>query len=89
MQSVMPANPPSGNSGVGSWIERRLRLRDRMPALVSGGAFLAFAVTAALTFPTLRSPSPLTDVLFIAAYAAASRVEFVVGPGLALPTELM
>ena len=72
-----------------SWIERRLRLRDRLPALVSGAAFLAFAVTAALTFPALRSPSPLTYVLFIGAYAAASRVEFVVGPGLALPTELI
>ena len=41
-----------------SWIERRLRLRDRMPALVSGGAFLAFAVTAALTFPSSYSITP-------------------------------
>jgi len=72
-----------------SLLERRLRLRDRLPGLVSGGAFLVCAVALALTFPAVRAPSLVTYVLFIGAYAAASRVEFQVGPGLALPTQVV
>jgi len=72
-----------------SLIERRLRLRDRLPALVSGGAFLICAITLALTFPAVRAPSLWAYPLCIGAYAVASRVEFQIGPGLALATQLV
>ncbi len=71
------------------WLRRTLHARERLPALVSGAAFLAFALVVALTFPAFRSPSLATYGLFIAAYALTSRVEFEVGPGFALPTQLV
>jgi fatty-acyl-CoA synthase len=46
MQSVMPANPPSGNSGVGSWIERRARVAPHDVALVSDDQTLTYVELA-------------------------------------------
>jgi HD-GYP domain-containing protein (c-di-GMP phosphodiesterase class II) len=72
-----------------SWCVRPVRLRDRLPGLLIGGTFLAFALGLLLWFPAVRAPSLYIYALFIAAYAGASRVEFQVGPGFALPTQIV
>ena len=68
---------------------RRLAGRDLLSALAIGGAFV---VAAALTFaflPQNRSTDPLLLAFLVVAYAAASRVEFAVGSGFAIPTVLV
>ena len=72
-----------------AWAQRRRVFRDRLPGFVVGGSFLLAALAVAIAFPTVRSVSPFTVVLFILAYAVTSRVEFEVGPCLALPTQLI
>ncbi len=72
-----------------SWVERRLALRDRLPGFLVGGLFVAFAASVLLWFPAIRSVHLAIYVLFVLAYAIVSRVEFEVGPCLALPTQLI
>jgi HD-GYP domain-containing protein (c-di-GMP phosphodiesterase class II) len=72
-----------------SWCARPVRLRDRLPGILIGGTFLAFALGLLLWLPVVRAPGLYVYALFIAAYAAASRVEFQVGPGFALPTQIV
>ena len=61
----------------------------RPPAgLLSGGLFLAFGLSLLVWFPAARTPAPYVYALFVDAYAIASRVEFEVGPGFAIPTQL-
>jgi hypothetical protein len=62
---------------------------DLLLAIVLGGGFLAVAVPMALFLPTGRSPSGLVVLGLIAAYAAAFRLDFEVGAGFSIPTELM
>jgi HD-GYP domain-containing protein (c-di-GMP phosphodiesterase class II) len=68
---------------------RPVRMRDRLPGFVSGGSFLAVALTIAALVPSSRTPSLAAYIFFIVAYAVSSRIEFEVGPCLALPTELV
>ena len=72
-----------------AWASRRRVFRDRLPGIVVGGSFLVVALAIAVTFSAARSVSALTYLLFIVAYAVTSRVEFEVGPCLALPTQLI
>src|SRR6266567_6049337 len=72
-----------------SWCARPVGLRDRLPGLLIGGSFLAFALGLLVWLPVERAPGLYVYALFITAYAAASRVEFQVGPGLALPTQIV
>ena len=72
-----------------AWCARPVGLRDRLPGLVSGGLFLAFALSLLVWFPVARTPAPYVYALFVGAYAIASRVEFEVGPGFAIPTQLV
>jgi HD-GYP domain-containing protein (c-di-GMP phosphodiesterase class II) len=72
-----------------SWCARPVGLRDRLPGLLSGGLFLAFALSLLVWFPAVRTPAPYVYALFVGAYAIASRVEFEVGPGFAIPTQLV
>jgi diguanylate cyclase (GGDEF)-like protein len=66
-----------------------LDLRDRWTSSVLGGAFLATALTMAVVLPW-REPASLPAVaMFILGYAVVSRVEFEVGTGSAVPTELL
>ena len=67
----------------------RLGGRDSRAALVGALAFLAVAVPFAFLAPSGRAASPGVFVLFVVAYAVAARVEFEVGPGFAVPTELV
>jgi len=62
---------------------------DLLLAIVLGGGFLAVAVPLALFLPSGRSPSGLVVLGLIAAYAAAFRLDFEVGAGFSIPTELM
>ena len=57
--------------------------------MVSLGAFLAASGALALSLPSHRSPSAATAVLLLIAYAVAFRLDFEVGSGSAVPTQLI
>ncbi len=63
--------------------------RDRLAVVVLGGGFLATATLLAILVPTERSPSLLAVAALIVAYALVSRVEFELGSGSLVPTELL
>ena len=72
--------------------ERRsspLARTEGVASLVVGGSFLAVAVPLALLHGTSRHPSPWTVLLLLVVYAVASQVEFEVGAGSGVPTELV
>src|SRR4051794_35175261 len=69
--------------------ERRLRGRSRVAfALAAGGFVVGAALCATLVTagPDLSWP---TAALFVLLYAVVSRVEFEIGTGAAIPTELV
>jgi len=68
---------------------RALADRDLRASLVVGGAFLAVALALGALLSSQRSPSPFEVVAFVVAYAFVARVEFEVGPGMAVPTQLV
>ena len=68
--------------------ERRPGRRERWTTLLVGGAFLAVALPLA-SLHTTRDVSPLEVVVLILAFAAASLIEFEVGTGMAVPTQLV
>jgi HD-GYP domain-containing protein (c-di-GMP phosphodiesterase class II) len=63
--------------------------RERVAVLVLGGGFLLTAVLLALLVPTERSPSLLAVVSLVLAYGFVSRIEFELGSGSLVPTELL
>jgi HD-GYP domain-containing protein (c-di-GMP phosphodiesterase class II) len=63
--------------------------RDLWASLVVGGAFLAVALALVALLPSERAPSFLEVAAFVVAYAFVARVEFEVGPGIAVPTQLV
>jgi HD-GYP domain-containing protein (c-di-GMP phosphodiesterase class II) len=80
----------------GRWIaamrERRphgLAGRDLQFSLVAAAGFAVFATLAALLVHSTVDASPLVIVTIIGAYALAATVEFEVGDGSAVPTELI
>jgi HD-GYP domain-containing protein (c-di-GMP phosphodiesterase class II) len=66
----------------------RLARRDRWSLIISTGAFLSVAALLPLLLPSERSPSFLTVLVLIGAYAAAFRLDFEVATGSAVPTQL-
>lgn len=72
-----------------SRISDALRGRDFWLSAIGGGSFLAVAIPLALTTTTSRHPSLPLVVLLVASYALALRVQFEVGLGFAVPTQLM
>jgi putative nucleotidyltransferase with HDIG domain len=68
---------------------RRLATRDRATLLVSVAGFLATAGSLAAFLPSHRLPSVPTVILLVAAYALAFRLDFEVGTGSAVPTQLI
>ena len=68
---------------------RHLGDRDRLASLILGGAFLAAAVVLALLVGSDRAIGPWTMAVFVASYAVASRIDFEVGTGSAVPTQLV
>jgi HD-GYP domain-containing protein (c-di-GMP phosphodiesterase class II) len=67
----------------------RLPTRDRALTLLEATVFLALAVPLALLAGSHRTHAPLPVLALVAAYALASRVEFEVGTGSAIPTQLV
>ncbi|MGH3059592.1 MAG: hypothetical protein ACRDPP_15320, partial [Gaiellaceae bacterium] len=68
---------------------RPLAARDSIVTSSSALLFLAAAIALQFAFETARGPSPILYVLLVLAYAYASRVEFEVGIGSAIPTQLV
>ena len=66
-----------------------LSRRERVAGFGMAGAFLAVAGAIAVLVPAGRHSPWWMYAVFVVAYAAASRVRFEVGSGLALPTELV
>src|ERR671937_1290835 len=63
--------------------------RDLRASLVVGGAFLATMLALAALLASTRSPSPFEVAAFVVVYGFVARVEFEVGPGMAVPTQLV
>jgi putative nucleotidyltransferase with HDIG domain len=63
--------------------------RDRLAVLTLGGGFLATSVLLLALVPTSRAPSPLLVAALVAAYAIVSRVEFELGSGSLVPTQVL
>jgi diguanylate cyclase (GGDEF)-like protein len=63
--------------------------RDRIVSATSGLAFVAAALALAALLPWSRGLSPGTAVALVLGYALASRIEFEIGTGSAVPTELV
>lgn len=70
-------------------VTSRLTARDRFASFLVGGGFLGGAIAFAVLQGSHRSPSVLTVVALIVAYAVASRVEFEIAQGTVVPTELI
>ena len=70
-------------------ISRSLRGRDFWLSLLSGGGFAVAAIALAAFMPTDRTPSILLVASLVASYAVATRVQFEVGLGFAIPTQLI
>jgi HD-GYP domain-containing protein (c-di-GMP phosphodiesterase class II) len=67
----------------------RLARRERISLLVSAGAFLAAALLMAGLVPTERSPGAVATLLLVCVYALAFRLDFEIGTGSAVPTQLV
>jgi HD-GYP domain-containing protein (c-di-GMP phosphodiesterase class II) len=68
---------------------RPLGRGERLSAALLGGAFAAVAVPLAIFLPSDRSPSLLVYVALIGSYIAAFRLDFEVGTGFSVPTQLL
>ena len=95
MEHAIAAVPLAGGPDGELVAERRDRAGraprgvERIAALIDGGAFLVAALALALAAPTTRSPSALVVAVLVLAYAVASRVEFEIAAGAAVPTQLV
>src|SRR5437763_7433291 len=63
--------------------------RDRLASVLLGGAFLAASAALALLAHSSRAAGLATVVVFVASYALASRIDFEIGTGAAVPTLLV
>jgi HD-GYP domain-containing protein (c-di-GMP phosphodiesterase class II) len=72
-----------------SRITRALRGRDFWISSASGGGFVAAATSLAVFMPSGRTPSLGLVILLVGAYALALRVQFEIGLGYAVPTQLI
>jgi HD-GYP domain-containing protein (c-di-GMP phosphodiesterase class II) len=70
-------------------ISRRLRGRDFWLSIASGGSFVAVAIVLVMALPSDRHPSLALVAALVGAYAVATRVQFEVGLGFAIPTQLV
>jgi putative nucleotidyltransferase with HDIG domain len=67
----------------------RLASNERLSLAVSNVLFVAAAFALFAVVPSDRSPSALAVVLLVAAYAVAFRLDFEIGTGSAVPTQLI
>jgi HD-GYP domain-containing protein (c-di-GMP phosphodiesterase class II) len=68
---------------------RPLGDRDRLASLLLGGTFLAASLGLALLVGSTRSVDAWMLVLFVCSYGLASRIDFEIGTGSAVPTQLV
>jgi HD-GYP domain-containing protein (c-di-GMP phosphodiesterase class II) len=68
---------------------RRLARRELWSVVVFSGGFLLAAVMLARLLPSHRHPGWVAFAVLVVAYAAAFRLDFEIGTGSAVPTELM
>jgi HD-GYP domain-containing protein (c-di-GMP phosphodiesterase class II) len=86
---VLAADDASLVEAARSRRSRALGNRDLRASLVVGGAFVAVALALVALLRSERAPSFLEVAAFVVAYALVARVEFEVGPGVAVPTQLV
>jgi HD-GYP domain-containing protein (c-di-GMP phosphodiesterase class II) len=67
----------------------RLARRELWANVFPGTVFLVVAGLLVLLAESARSPAPWTVVLLVGSYALAYRIEFEVGSGLAVPTQIL
>ena len=67
----------------------RLAANERLSLAVSNVLFIAAALALFVGIPSERSPSAIAVVLLVAAYAVAFRLDFEIGTGSAVPTQLI
>ena len=67
----------------------RLARRELWSFAIFLGGFLASAIALALLAPSARSPGIVAVLLFLLAYAAAFCLDFELGTGVAVPTQLI
>ncbi|HEY7017431.1 MAG TPA: HD-GYP domain-containing protein [Gaiellaceae bacterium] len=67
----------------------RLALRELWSVAVFAGGFLVVAVLMAVLLPSSRDPGVAASIVLVLAYAAAFRLDFEIGTGSAIPTELI
>jgi HD-GYP domain-containing protein (c-di-GMP phosphodiesterase class II) len=67
----------------------RLATPELWGSVVTGGAFLAVALPFALLYDSARAPGPITMAALIVGYALVYKVEFEIGSGLAIATQLV
>ena len=63
--------------------------RDRLASLLLGCSFLVVSIALAVFADSSRQVGFLTLVVFVASYALASRIDFEIGTGSAVPTQLV
>jgi HD-GYP domain-containing protein (c-di-GMP phosphodiesterase class II) len=63
--------------------------RDRRASILLGGSFLTVAVALAALAGSSRQAGIATVAVFVAAYAVASRIDFEIGTGSTVPTQLV
>lgn len=68
---------------------RRLADREWRSLAVSSGLFLAVAGGLAVAMPSGRSPEPVAVLLLVLAYALAFGLQFEIGTGSAVPTQIV
>jgi HD-GYP domain-containing protein (c-di-GMP phosphodiesterase class II) len=69
--------------------QNRLAKSDRWYCLIGAAGFVAIAAAAPFLLESDRSPPTLVAPLLVLAFALAARVEFEVGQGSAVPTQLV
>ena len=68
---------------------RPLAVRERIASLVFGGSFVAVAIPLAVLLDSPRHPGVAAVLVLVCLYALASKVEFEVGAGSGVATELV
>jgi HD-GYP domain-containing protein (c-di-GMP phosphodiesterase class II) len=67
----------------------RLAANERLSLAVSNVLFISAALALFVTIPSERAPSAIAVVLLVTAYAVAFRLDFEIGTGSAVPTQLI
>jgi HD-GYP domain-containing protein (c-di-GMP phosphodiesterase class II) len=68
---------------------QRLARRELLSFVVFAAGFVAVALLMAVLIPSQRSPGVFAVLILVGAYAAAFRLDFEVGTGSAVPTQLI